>query len=173
MELVKEAKMGIWSVPWESTDKAKVFASRMGSDWIAEVQLESGDSIVELEGIGNMFWEDECLFGSDDLVDLLSERAQELQSDFDIRESVIKSLREPLREMELQLQNPQNLEAVNLVRVAVGIEPLPEAKNGEDCYCLSVETEHEANVEFDFRCFKSVLKTSEERPKLYKVFYTA
>ena len=71
-----------------------------------------------------MFWEQDCLVGSDHLVDLLADQANEVQEDFDIRELVVEALTELLEQMERQPQLPAKLDAVNIVRRAVGMEAL-------------------------------------------------
>ncbi|HIB67355.1 MAG TPA: hypothetical protein EYO33_20185 [Phycisphaerales bacterium] len=118
--------MGVWSVPWESVKKAEVFSQRMAEPWLAVVKEDEECEYftADLEEIGGMFWEQDCLVGSDHLVDLLAERANEVQEDFDIRELVVEALTELLEQMERQPQLPAKLDAVNIVRKAVGMEAL-------------------------------------------------
>ena len=118
--------MGVWSVPWQSVEKAEVFSQRMAEPWMSVVKEDEECEYftADLEDIGGMFWEQDCLVGSDHLVDLLADQANEVQEDFDIRELVVEALTELLEQMERQPQLPAKLDAVNIVRRAVGMEAL-------------------------------------------------
>ncbi len=118
--------MGMWSVPWKSVPKAEAFAKKMNEPWMAFVRQEDDDYFVEVSDIKGMFWEQDCLVGCDYLLDMLNDHASEHRNDFDIREMVKESLKSPLENMEIQLTLPTELQAVNIVRKAVGKKELNE-----------------------------------------------
>ncbi len=121
----------MWSAPWETVEKANEFAKRMQSEWIAKVEHDDEGAFVNIDNIAGMFWQQNSLIGSDDLIDRINDKAGTGCEQFDIRELVTTSLLPELTAMETQLQLPENLEAINIVRKAVGKEALTEDRELE------------------------------------------
>ena len=118
--------MGSWSLPWQSMAKATAFRERMGQPWLARVHYDEEEDayIGTLDDVSTVFWDQGELVGNDHLVDLIADRADEEQQDFDARPLVRESLLLMLKEMELQPFLPKDLSAINVVRDALGLAAL-------------------------------------------------
>jgi hypothetical protein len=165
--------MGMWSAPWKSEEKAKMFALRMSEPWIAKVNYDEEEDYysAEIEDVGNMFWEDECLIGCDDLVDYLSERAEEDQKDFDIREGVKEALLPIFKEMEEQIFLPKNLHIYNIVRTAIGLKELTKDRDLNESQKLGKEIfKIFRGNEIEIEMFRLSTLKKESNPMLRKMF---
>jgi hypothetical protein len=123
--------MGMWSTPWENEDKANSFTEMMKKPWLAEVTPDVHDPEffqANAPGIGSSFRDKECLIGLDTLQDLMSDKAEELKKDFDIRDSIKESIIPELNHMESQIYLPKNLVPINIVREVLGLPKLEKER---------------------------------------------
>ncbi len=125
-----------YSVPYQSIKKAKKFATRMKKSWGAKVSAEKrqltgvvmkkGSRAKKVTVVTSYDFEVDNLrelYDSEMLNGHLDARAHKVKKNFDIRSLVKKDLKKCLKEDEkLELSCP--LEAMNIVRKAVGLKPL-------------------------------------------------
>lgn len=112
--------MGIMAIPFDTIKRAKLFAKCMQKPWIAKVKADK-------EEPGYYVWtfSPRALVGSDNLFDVFDQKCKK-KKDFDIRPYVKKAVRSWL-EYDVDPRGSDNpLEAVNIVRQAVGLKPLIE-----------------------------------------------
>ncbi|HID73214.1 TPA: hypothetical protein EYP38_04695 [Candidatus Micrarchaeota archaeon] len=127
-----------YSVPHQTVKKAKQFARLMKKRWMAKVEMKKprGSAVVVKKGSRprkvkpRAYYDCEVkdlrkLFDSELLNGALSLQAQKKKKDFDIRPFVKKDIANCLKEDDSRdLKCP--LEAMNIVRKAVGLKPLPK-----------------------------------------------
>ncbi len=112
--------MGTWSVPFENLKTAAKFKKLMEKPWLAITRFEPG--------FGRYTWDalyvnDLC--GSDDLYDMLDSKTLKSKGKpFDLRPIVKRYLKPMLQRMEKSLDQGPDIEALNTVRIAVGLKPL-------------------------------------------------
>lgn len=116
--------MGVWSVPWKNETKAKKFAAKINEGITIKVdKTPSGELSVTSDAISFRF-DEEALFGSDELADLIYDEAYNIGKSFDASKLVIDVLQPILDQMAIQPELPKNLTAVNIVRESIGLPPL-------------------------------------------------
>ncbi len=108
--------MGVSAIPYDTVAKAKRFKTRMSKPWIAKVTKEKIDKHVYYRS-DYSGWD---LVGSDSLGEGLDATADRLKKDFDIRPLVKREVRAWLNVPD-PTSHGDPIEAINIVRVAVGL----------------------------------------------------
>ena len=117
--------MGVWTVPWENEAKAKEFASKIKEGIHVKIEKSPLGELVIISDEISFRFDQEALFGSDELTDLIYDEATENEvQNFNITKLIICVLEPLLRQMEIQPELPQNLKEVNIVRESIGLAPL-------------------------------------------------
>lgn len=129
--------MGVTAIPYDTVAKAKRFKTRMSKPWIAKVVKEKIDEDVYFRP-NYSGWD---LVGSDSLLDGLDATADRLKKDFDIRPLVKREVRAWLNVTDPTSQGDP-LEAVNIVRVAVGLPVFDPAKVSKKTAPISFLKDH-------------------------------